>query len=87
MLGEKVIASPLGGVAKQKSAYEWKHRLITDLAASRAKAGISMPEWQVLPRFKDHAADLAQASAMDAATVLLLCTRVNFQTWEARRPA
>ena len=60
--GSKAVVSPLGDVTKPKPDGGTKHRLIQDLRASRVNEASVVSERQVLPRFKDHASDLASAS-------------------------
>ena len=62
-LGTQPIASPLGNVVRVKADGSLKHRLIQDLKASRVNDASVVPERQVLPRFQDHARDIALATA------------------------
>ena len=62
-LGSSPVPSPLGDVVRIKSDGSIKHRLIQDLKASTVNSASTVPERQVLPRFTDHARDLALASA------------------------
>ena len=61
-LGTDPVPSPLGDVVKLKPDGSYKHRLIQDLKASCVNSASTVPERQVLPRFTDHARDLALAS-------------------------
>ena len=61
-LGSRVIISPLGDVVKQKPDGSTKHRLIMDLRASEVNRASQVQERQVLPRFVDHARDVALLS-------------------------
>ena len=65
-LGVRPVPSPLGDVVRIKPDGSVKHRLIQDLKASAINAASTVPERQVLPRFSDHARDLALASSQDA---------------------
>ena len=60
------MPSPLGDVVRIKPDGQIKHRLIQDLRASLVNAASQVPERQVLPRFTDHARDLALASSSGA---------------------
>merc|ERR1712051_949385 len=62
-LGGKCHPAPLGDVVKTGPGGKEKHRLIQDLRRNHVNEVVSLPERQVLPRFVDHAADLAHASA------------------------
>ena len=62
-LGAPVLPSPLGDVVKVKEDGTEKHRMIQDLRASGINSTSAVSERQVLPRFTDHALDLARASA------------------------
>ena len=66
-LGSRPVPSPLGDVIRIKPDGQIKHRLIQDLKASSVNAASQVPERQVLPRFTDHARDLALASVNEAA--------------------
>ena len=57
-----------------------KHRLIQDLRRNGLNACVSLPERQVLPRFADHAADVARASAAGSFEVLILDFAHAFMT-------
>ena len=61
-LGVQPVPSPLGDVVKIKPDGSVKHRLIQDLKASAVNSASVVPERQVLPRFQDHARDLAMTS-------------------------
>ena len=61
-LGTEPVPSPLGDVVKLKPDGTFKHRLIQDLRASCVNSASTVPERQVLPRFTDHARDIALAS-------------------------
>ena len=61
-LGTDPVPSPLGDVVKLKPDESYKHRLIQDLKASCVNSTSTVPERQVLPRFTDHARDIALAS-------------------------
>ena len=62
-LGKVPVISPLGNVAKFKPDGTMKNRLIQDFRASSVNSASSVSERQVLPRFVDHARDLAMLSA------------------------
>ena len=62
-LGSKPVPSPLGNVVRVKADGSLKHRLIQDLKASSVNGASVVPERQVLPRFLDHARDIALASS------------------------
>ena len=61
-LGCPPVPSPLGDVTKLKPDGSVKHRLIQDLRASAVNSASCVGERQVLPRFIDHATDLATAT-------------------------
>ena len=61
-LGTDPVPSPLGDVVKLKPDGSVKHRLIQDLRASAVNSASVVSERQVLPRFIDHARDVALAS-------------------------
>ena len=65
-LGVRPVPSPLGDVVRIKPDGSVKHRLIQDLKASAVNSASTVPERQVLPRFTDHARDLALASSQEA---------------------
>ena len=58
----KCYPAPLGDVVKHGPDGAVKHRLIQDLRRNGLNAVAGIPERQVLPRFVDHAVDLAKAS-------------------------
>ena len=62
-LGTSPVPSPMGDVVKIKPDGSIKHRLIQDLRASAVNSASRVAERQVLPRFADHAADVAQFSS------------------------
>ena len=62
-LGGPCFPAPLGDVVKLGPNGVAKHRLIQDLRRNGVNACAEIPERQVLPRFVDHAVDLAVASA------------------------
>ena len=61
-LRHPAVPSPLGDVTKPLADGTTKHRLIMDLRASQVNASSAVSERQVLPRFSDHALDLAVAT-------------------------
>ena len=61
-LGAAPVPSPMGDVVKVKPDGSVKHRLIQDLRASVVNSASCVAERQVLPRFSDHAADVARFS-------------------------
>ena len=61
-LGTRPVPSPLGDVVRLKQDGSVKHRLIQDLKASNVNSASVVPERQVLPRFVDHARDIALLS-------------------------
>ena len=61
-LGTRPVPSPLGDVVRLKPDGSVKHRLIQDLKASSVNSASKVSERQVLPRFVDHARDLALSS-------------------------
>ena len=80
-LRAKIIVSPLGDVVKQRSDGSLKHRLIQDFKASSVNSLSVVHERQVLPRFRDHARDLARASLSGAgAGVFILDFKHAFMT-------
>ena len=58
-LGGRCFPAPLGDIVKLGPDGAAKHRLIQDLRRNGVNACAGIPERQVLPRFDDHAADLA----------------------------
>ena len=62
-LGKRPLVSPLGNVSKSKPDGTMKQRLIQDFRVSLVNLASVVSERQVLPRFSDHAADLAALSA------------------------
>ena len=60
----KIVKMLPGGVEK--------HRLIQDLRRNAVNALVRLLERQVLPRFSDHAADLAAASAAGEVETMIL---------------
>ena len=80
-LGCKTIASPLGNVTQVKPDGRIKHRLITDQKASRVNNLSCCAERQVLPRFGDHALDIALAGRVsETAKVMVLDFAHAFMT-------
>ena len=71
-LGGECFPAPLGDVVKRGPDGTDKHRLIQDLRRNGLSACVSLPERQVLPRFVDHAVDVAVASAAGDVEVLIL---------------
>ena len=71
-MGKGLVPSPLGDVTKVKPDGSVKHRLITDLKASLVNACIEYMERQVLPRFFNHARDMALASLEGESWTLIL---------------
>ena len=65
-LGALVVVSPLGDVTKPKADGSTKHRLIMDLRASSVNEASAVSERQVLPRFGDHARDVAISSELSS---------------------
>ena len=61
-LGGKCFPAPLGDVVKLLPDGEEKHRLIQDLRRNLINDRVLLPERAVLPRFVDHAVDVALAS-------------------------
>ena len=60
-----MFPAPRGNIAKQGPDGLAKHRLIQDLRRNFVNDCAGVPERQVLPRFIDHARDLAAASATE----------------------
>ena len=58
-----MFPAPLGNITKPGPDGVAKHRLIQDLRRILVNDCAAVPERQVLPRFVDHAYDLAEASA------------------------
>ena len=71
VLGSRVAVAPLGDVVKQRPDGTLKHRLIQDFKASAVNAASVVEERQVLPRFVDHAHDLATLSALGSSVGVL----------------
>ena len=61
-----MLPGPLGDVVKLGPSGVAKHRLIQDLRRNGVNACAEIPERQVLPRFIDHAVDVAVASLATA---------------------
>ena len=83
-----VFVSPLGDVVKQRPDGTYKHRLIMDLRASEVNAASKVQGRQVLPRFVDHARDVALLSQESSELgVLILDYQNAFMTlpWQLRR--
>ena len=79
-LGGPCYPAPLGDVVKALPGGGEKHRLIQDLRRNLVNLCVALCERQVLPRFGDHAADLAYASARGAAATLILDYKHAFMT-------
>ena len=71
-LGGKCHPAPLGDVVKALPGGGSKHRLIQDLRRNLVNLCVALSERQVLPRFSDHASDLALASALGEIETLIL---------------
>ena len=69
-LGGQCFPAPLGDVVKSNPDGTQKHRLIQDLRRNGVNACVHIPERQVLPRFVDHALDLARASSSKVSSTL-----------------
>ena len=65
-LGGECFPAPMGNIIKLGADGVAKHRLIQDLRRNSVNECAAVPERQVLPRFLDHALDLAAASASSA---------------------
>ena len=61
-LRARSFPAPLGNITKTKPDGSVKHRLIQDLNANQVNRAARVPERQVLPRPRDHAAGLARAA-------------------------
>jgi hypothetical protein len=79
-LGGKCFPAPLGDVVKSNPDGPPKHRLIQDLRRNGVNACVHIPERQVLPRFVDHALDLARASSSEGSSTLILDFKHTFMT-------
>ena len=79
-LGGRCHPAPLGDVVKALPDGAEKHRLIQDLRRNLVNACVALLERQVLPRFSDHAADLAYASALGEVATLILDYKHAFMT-------
>ena len=82
-LGGDCFPAPLGNVTKLGPDGVTKHRLIQDLRRNLVNDCAGVPERQVLPRFLDHALDLAEASAAtdaDGVDTLILDFRRAFMS-------
>merc|ERR1711884_48380 len=79
-LGSRCFPAPLGDIEKLGPDGAAKHRLIQDLRRNGVSACAGIPERQVLPRFDEHAADLAQASLNGDAETLVLDFEHVFMT-------
>ena len=79
-LGTRCYPAPLGDVTKRLENGPVKHRLIQDLRRNQVNACASVPERQVLPRFADHASDLAVMSMNGDVETLILDFKNAFMT-------
>ena len=79
-LGGKCHPAPLGDVVKALADGGEKHRLIQDLRRNLVNLCVVLAERQVLPRFSDHASDLAHASALAEVETLILDFRNAFMS-------
>ena len=80
-LGKRPLVSPLGNVTKARPDGTLKHRLIQDFRASSVNCASTVSERQVLPRFADHAFDLATLSAFGSSVgVFVLDFKHAFMT-------
>ena len=80
-LGKRPLISPLGNVTKPKPDGTIKNRLIQDFRASSVNRASTVSERQVLPRFADHAHDLATLSAQGSSVgVFVLDFKHAFMT-------
>ena len=79
-LGCEVFPAQLGNVAKQRPDGTMKHRLIMDLRRNRVNDAVILGERQVLPRFVDHAADLARLSLVGDLGILVIDYKHAFMT-------
>ena len=80
-LGKRPVVSPLGNVTKEKADGSIKNRLIQDFRASSVNLASTVSERQVLPRFLDHAHDLAALSALGSSVgVFVLDFKHAFMT-------
>ena len=79
-LGGMCHPAPLGDIVKALPDGAEKHRLIQDLRRNLVNQCVALGERQVLPRFSDHAADLAYASARGEAATLILDYKHAFMT-------
>ena len=76
-LGVRCYPAPLGDVVRPVPGAPAKHRLIQDLRRNRVNACAAVPERQVLPRFEDHARDVAVASEGWSGTSILILDYKN----------
>ena len=84
-LGGPCHPAPLGDVVKTLPDGAEKHRLIQYLKRNLVNLCVTLRERQVLPRFSDHAADLAYASALGEAATLILDYKHAFMTVPAAK--
>ena len=75
-----MLSRPAGGHCQNAPWRGEKHRLIQDLRRSAVNALVRLLERQVLPRFSDHAADLAAASAAGEVETFILDFMHAFMT-------
>ena len=81
LLGQQPVITPLGNVSKIKEDGSRKDRLIQDFKASCVNNASRVAERQVLPRFSDHAQDLATLSASGSSVgVFILDFKHAFMT-------
>ena len=81
LLGRRPVVSPLGNVVKLKPDLTRKNRLIQDFRASAVNSASVVHERQVLPRFCDHAHDIAALSALGSSVgVFVLDFKHAFMT-------
>ena len=85
-LGRRPVVSPLGNVVKLKPDLTRKNRLIQDFRASAVNNASAIHELQVLPRFCDHAHDIAALSALGS-SVGVFAFDFRFQTRLHDRPS
>ena len=71
-LGSKCHPGSLGDIVKALPGGGEKHRLVQDLRRNLVNLCVALAERQVLPRFADHASDLAHASALGELETLIL---------------
>ena len=79
-LGAKAFPAQLGNIAKERPEGGFKHRLIMDLKRNHVNRAVRLSERQVLPRFTDHASDIACLSELGEISVMIIDFKHAFMT-------